>query len=170
MTDQRKSLAGRSSEHTIYWTASNTSPLSDFSTSQPNDGSRDDFRFWEVEFVNGTVYWVYFNCCDHIETSLFESETETASPGEQFDSDRSFGVSICRTSNQFYPILFLSMNLTNFGVSFFASLSSHCQIVNVRQPRARSSAALLASRCWLAFNFGPQYSSRDLGSFPLLHP
>lgn len=136
MADQRKALTRGASEYTIYRAASDASSSPDFSSSQSDNRAGDNFCLGKVELMNRAVDRVYFNRGDYVKAGLFESKAETASAGKDVNSDRSFGMFRCRVPKQVHAFLFLSMNLTNLGVSFFVSFSSHCQIVSVRQPSA----------------------------------
>ena len=78
MTYQRKSLTGCAAEHAIDGLVFDTGQLSNFHTTQADDGNWNDCCCRKIEFVYGAMDRINLNCGGNIETGLLEAEAKAA--------------------------------------------------------------------------------------------
>jgi hypothetical protein len=90
MTNQGKSLAGRTSKHDVDMPAAYPSPLPYFFSGQPDNRSRQHSALRKIVCVHSAMDWIDLNCGNNIETSLLEAQSKASSASEQVDSDQSW--------------------------------------------------------------------------------
>ena len=83
MPDQREPLARRSAEDDIDFSVSDPRTISNFVASQIDNRFRDHRATRKIERVRRAMNRIDFDRRDHIETGLFETQTEPAGPREK---------------------------------------------------------------------------------------
>ena len=132
-------MAWSAADYDIDFPATDISRISDFIPGNLRNILRNGCPIRKIKFMNTRMNGIDFDCCNHVEPRLLESEAHSARTRKQIDCNwtRHFNSLIVIESyvvNEIDDLCAVQGIRVNFDRRTSASFVSHCQIVSTRHP------------------------------------